>query len=195
MRIRENIGWAPSRDEGKTLPGGGWVVCREYRSNPTTMQEFTEAEAAKALALAMQGTSAVDEPRRSRLRFTGLQFERTPSARCTAIVELEWTAGDVIRGQADGVASPMGDLRVVAEATLRAIESFTRATVSLELIGVKTMRAFDANVVMVSVLSRGVDGERRLLGCHLSEDNVPRSTVIATLQATNRVLGNAIATR
>lgn len=159
------------------------------------MQEFTEAEAAKALALAMQGTSAVDEPRRSRLRFTGLQFERTPSARCTAIVELEWTVGEVIRGQADGVASPMGDLRVVAEATLRAIESFTRGTVTLELIGVKTMRAFDANVVMVSVLSRGTDGERRLLGCHLSEDNVPRSTVIATLQATNRVLGNAIATR
>ncbi|MBK8248657.1 MAG: hypothetical protein IPK85_14790 [Gemmatimonadetes bacterium] len=160
-----------------------------------TMQEFSGAETARALALAMQGTSVVDEPRRSRLRFTGLHFERTPSARCTAIVELEWTPGDVIRGQADGIASPLGDLRVVADATLRAIESFTKGTVTLELIGVKTMRAFDANVVMVSVLARGTDGERRLLGCHLSDDNLSRSTVIATLQATNRALGNTIATR
>ena len=160
-----------------------------------TMQEFTGAETARALALAMQGTSAVDEPRRSRLRFTGLHFERTPSARCTAVVELEWTPGDVIRGQADGIASPLGDLRVVADATLRAIECFTKGSVALELIGVKTMRAFDANVVMVSVLARGAEGERRLLGCHLSDDNLSHSTVIATLQATNRALGNSIATR
>lgn len=64
------------------------------------------------------------------------------------------------------------------------------------------MRAFDANVVIVSV--QCVDGEsqngergkeRRLLGCHLAGEDPLRGAVIATLQATNRLLGNAIATR
>jgi hypothetical protein len=159
------------------------------------MHDFTQAETARALSAALQGSSGVDEPRRSRLRFTGFQFDRTHNGRCSAIVELEWTPGDTVRGQAEGVASALGDLRVVADATLRAIESFARGGVSFELIGVKTMRAFDANVVMVSVLARSPEGERLLLGCHLSEDDVTRGTVIATLQATNRALGNAIATR
>lgn len=158
------------------------------------MEDFSAEDAARALA-ACQVASAVEEPKRSRLRFTGFQFTRTPNARCTAIVELEWLAGERIQGRADGVASPLGDLRVTAEAALRAIEAFAKGDVQLDLIGVKTMRAFDANVVMVSVSSRSLDGERRLLGCHLSDDDLLRGTVIATLQATNRVLGNAIATR
>ncbi len=141
------------------------------------------------------GTAGVDEDRRTRLRFTGFRVDRTPTARCTAHVELEWNPGEPIVGRADGIANPLGDLRVVAEATLRAIENFASGRIHFELIGVKTLRAFDANVVMVSVLSRSADGERRLLGCHLSEDDLMRGTVVATLQATNRVLGNAIATR
>ena len=158
------------------------------------MSEFSADETAQALA-ACRVSSGVEEPRRSRLRFTKLQVERTPTARCTAIVELEWVEGDAVVGRADGVASPLGDLRVVAEATLRAIESFLRGAATMELIGVKTMRAFDANIVMVSVLANTAEGPRRLLGCNLSEEDVMRGTVIATLQATNRVLGNAIATR
>ena len=159
------------------------------------MAEFTDDDTAHALAAALKAQGGLDEPRRSRLRFTGLQFERTPSAHCSAAVELEWVVGEAVVGKADGVASPLGDLRVVAEATLRAIEMFLGGTVTLELIGVKTMRAFDANIVMVSVLANTVEGQRRLLGCHLSEDDLQRGAVIATLQATNRVLGNAIATR
>ena len=110
-------------------------------------------------------------------------------------MELEWLAGERVTGRADGIVSPLGDLRVAAEATIRALESFARGSFTLELIGVKTMRAFDANVVMVSVQANTNDGQRRLLGCHLSEDDLMRGAVIATLQATNRVLGNAIATR
>lgn len=158
------------------------------------MADFSSEDSTRA-AEAASRAQGIEEPRRSRLRFINLQFERTPAARCTAAVELEWMPGDTVTGRADGVASPLGDLRVVAEATLRAIELFLRRSVALELIGVKTMRAFDANIVMVSVLANTPDGQRRLLGCHLSDDDLLRSAVVATLQATNRVLGNAIATR
>ena len=155
--------------------------------------ELTSHELADALKAA--ASEAVASGSRTRLRFTRFEFERTPTARCSALVELEWTPGESVVGRADGICSPLGDIRLAAEATVRAIETFARGTVKMELIGVKTMRAFDANVVMVSVLAHTDEGQRRLLGCHLSDDDVVRGAVIATLQATNRVLGNAIATR
>lgn len=158
------------------------------------MSEFPHDDVSSS-ASGPRTTGGVDEPRRSRLRFTNFRFERTPSGRCSAHVELEWLAGERVTGRADGIVSPLGDLRVAAEATIRALEAFARGTFTLELIGVKTMRAFDANVVMVSVQANTNDGQRRLLGCHLSEDDLMRGAVVATLQATNRVLGNAIATR
>ncbi|MCC6318360.1 MAG: hypothetical protein IT361_11790 [Gemmatimonadaceae bacterium] len=159
------------------------------------MADFPTDEQESAAEAAPRAPGGIEEPRRSRLRFTNLQFERSPAARCSAAVELEWLPGESVVGRADGVASPLGDLRVVADATLRAIEAFSGRSVSLELIGVKTMRAFDANIVMVSVLANTPEGQRRLLGCHLTDDDMLRSAVVATLQATNRVLGNAIATR
>ena len=147
------------------------------------------------------GSSGFDDratasgPRRERLRFTRFAFVRSHTARCTAEVELEYQPGDAVIGRAEGIASTLGDVRLAAEATLRAIEEFSRGTLKFELIGVKQMRAFDANVVIVSILSGQGEGERRLLGCHLADEDPLRGAVIATLQATNRLLGNAIATR
>lgn len=137
-------------------------------------------------------------PRRERLRFTRFAFERTPTARCSAEVELEYQPGDSVIGRAEGIATPLGDVRLAAEATLRAIEKFARGSLRFDLLGVKQMRAFDANVVIVSILcleGHGREQERRLLGCHLAADDALRGAVIATLQATNRLIGNTIATR
>lgn len=136
------------------------------------------------------GTTGGTETRRERLRFISFSFTRSPSAYCTASVELEWTVGERYLGRAEGVASPTGDLRLAADATLRAIALFTKgAAVTFELIGVKALRAFDANVVIVSVLARRAGGEQRLLGCHLADEDSLRSAVLATLAATNRILG------
>jgi hypothetical protein len=137
--------------------------------------------------------------RRERLRFTRFSFERSPTARCCAEVELEYQPGDSVVGRAEGIATPLGDVRLAAEATLRAIERFSKHRLRFDLLGVKQMRAFDANVVIVSVVclggGEGQEPERRLLGCHLADEDPLRGAVIATLQATNRMLGNAIATR
>ena len=133
--------------------------------------------------------------KRERLRFTNFIFHRSPSGSCRAEVEFEWLEGERVTGKAEGVTSTLGDLRVAADAALRAIEAFSGGTLRFELVGVKTMRAFDANIVIVSVLA-GHDGpQQRLLGCHLAEDDPLRSAVVAVLHATNRVLGNFIATR
>ncbi len=89
----------------------------------------------------------------------------------------------------------MADLRIAADAALRAIEAFSENAVLFELIGVKVMRAFDATVVIVAVYIKRVEGPRRLVGAVLAEEDIARGAVLATLNATNRVLGSFIASR
>lgn len=136
-----------------------------------------------------QRSTEGSDPRRQRLRFTNFSFTRTPSAFCTAEVELEWTDGEKFLGRAEGVASPYSDLRLAADATLRAIAGFAKTEISFELVGVKALRAFDANVVIVSIIARRDGATHRLMGCHLADEDSLRSAVLATLQATNRILG------
>jgi hypothetical protein len=133
--------------------------------------------------------------KRERLRFSNFGFTRTPSGRCSAEVELEWVDGVRVVGRADGQTSELGDLRISADAALRALESFSDQALVFELIGVKLLRAFDANVIIVSVGVKRGEGPGKLLGCYLAERDIPRGAVLAVLNATNRVLGNFIATR
>jgi hypothetical protein len=132
--------------------------------------------------------------RRERLRFTDFGFKRAADGRCSAEVELEWMEGIRVRGSAAGQSSPTVDLRVAAEAALRALERFSDSVLSFELVGVKSIRAFDANVIIVSIVNHG-SGPATLLGSCLVETDPVRGAVVAVLNATNRVLGNFIATR
>jgi hypothetical protein len=100
-----------------------------------------------------------------------------------------------VRGTSAGQSSATVDLRVAADAALRAIETFSDNSLEFELVGVKSVRAFDATVVIVSVNVRKGDGPRKLLGACLAEDDPVRGAAVAVLNATNRVLGNFIATR
>ena len=135
-----------------------------------------------------------DLVRRERLRFTDFRFKRTADGRCSAEVELEWMEGVRVHGDAAGQSSQTVDLRVAAEAALRALERFSDGQLRFELVGVKAIRVFDANVIIVSVTNHG-GGPTKLLGSCLVETDPVRGAVIAVLNATNRVLGNFIATR
>lgn len=133
--------------------------------------------------------------RQERLRFSNFVFERTPSGQVNCLVTLEFGPGELISGKVSGQASPAGDVRLGAEATIRALESFTEGNVSFDLIGVKVVRAFDANIVISSLMQRGDDGPERLLGCYLAEGDLVRGAALSVLNATNRVMGNYIHTR
>lgn len=130
--------------------------------------------------------------RRERLRFTGFTYERSPAGRVTCQVTLEFAPGEIITGKMEGQASPAGDSRLGAEAAIRALESFTDGRIKFELVGVKVVRAFDANVVITSLIQQGDDGPERLLGCYLADGDMVRGAALAVLNATNRVLGNFI---
>ncbi|MBA3672590.1 MAG: hypothetical protein H0W68_11315 [Gemmatimonadaceae bacterium] len=139
-------------------------------------------------------TSTSALARRERLRFTDFTFHRSPSGRVTCEVALEFAAGEAVSGKVEGQASPAGDTRLGAEAAIRALESFTHKAITFELVGVKVVRAFDANVVITSLVQHGDDGPERLLGCYLADGDLVRGAALAVLNATNRVLGNYIAT-
>lgn len=133
--------------------------------------------------------------KRERLRFVDFSFTRLPSGSCTAEVALEWHDGVRVLGRSSGQSSPLGDLRLSAEAALRALEEFADGALHFELIGVKLVRAFDENLVIVSIVERGDKSHGRLIGCFLAPNDANRGAALAVLNATNRVLGNYLATR
>lgn len=129
-------------------------------------------------------------PRRDRLRFVEFEFDHLPNSRCQVTVALEWHAGARFEGVAAGSGSHAGALRCAAEATLAAIERAVDGSISIELLGVKSVRAFDTMVLIVSVLCRRGDESYRLVGSFLAESDMTRGAVVAVLNATNRLLGN-----
>lgn len=138
---------------------------------------------------------ASPDPKRERLRFSDFAFTRSRGGHVVAEVELEWAPGMKYRGRADGQSSPMGDLRIAADAAIRALTTFAKGELDFELIGIKTVRAFDANLIIVSVVLKDPENPARLLGAYLADGEMPRGAALAVLNATNRILGNFIATR
>ena len=125
-----------------------------------------------------------------RPRLVDFRFARTQSGLCSADVDLEGPAGTIWSGHGHGAFSQTGELRVAADATLRAIEM--GYGVHIELLGVKLLRAFDAMVVIVAVAMERQGVLTRFLGCALAGDDLNRGAVLATLNATNRVLTTGI---
>jgi hypothetical protein len=138
-------------------------------------------------------TDAAASLRRERLHFGAFTFSRSQAGRCIAQVDLEYDGGKYT-GKCEGQSSPIGDLRLGAEAAMNAIDVFTKGTLGLELLGVKLVRAFDANVVIVSCAQRSARSTR-LVGCYLADADTVRGAALAVLNATNRVLGNYLTTR
>ena len=131
---------------------------------------------------------------RERLRFIDFELRRLQNGRCRARVVLEWHPEEQFIGSAEELASQAGELRCAAQAALEAIDHAIQARVKFELLGVKAVRAFDATVVIVSLSARAEEATR-LVGSCLTEVDPPRGAALAVLNATNRLLGNYLATR
>lgn len=127
--------------------------------------------------------------REIRVRFSRFEFHRAQTGQCSAEVTLEMD-GVMHRGQSSGPSSPLGDLRISAEACLRALSGFAGQN-EFELMAVKHVRAFDSNLAIVSVSHRQGTTTYPLVGCYLAKDDVCRGAAIAVLNATNRVLSVA----
>jgi hypothetical protein len=131
-----------------------------------------------------------------RLRFAEFELDRLPNGRCRARVVLTWKQTERFSGECEGLASQAGELRCAAQATVDALSEAVRGAMGFELLGVKAVRAFDANVVIVSLALPNESPGQRLVGCYLTPDADPsKGAALAVLNATNRILGNRIFTR
>ena len=125
-----------------------------------------------------------------RVKFISQKMESMPEGHRRAEVTLEIPPNRTFVGTADCSEVSPGDLRCAALATVDALHSaMGDADNSLELIGARAVRAFDAHVVIVA-LSVNADGRtRRLVGSFLADKDLARGAAIAVLSATNRLLG------
>ncbi|MBS1241479.1 MAG: hypothetical protein H6R40_906 [Gemmatimonadetes bacterium] len=126
---------------------------------------------------------------RDRPRFSRFRLDRLPNGRCRARVTLSWSERGRVTGDAEGMASPSGELRCAVQACLQALAQGV-PDAAFDVLGVKAIRAFDANVVIVSLGIRGLVGGPRLVGSYLAGENLARGAALAVLNAVNRVITN-----
>lgn len=129
-----------------------------------------------------------------RLKFSEFDFSTLPDGRCKARVGLQMGQEATFEGTAEGLGSPTGELRCAAQAAVHALEQAVQGKVGLELLGVKSVRAFDSTVVIVSLACQEEESHR-VVGSCLAQDHLPRGAALAVLNATNRMLGNVVFAR
>lgn len=127
--------------------------------------------------------------RAPRLHFVGCHLERGPAAYTRVTVHFAgpfFPDGRLICRQ-EGTTCEGGDLRLAALATFEALANASDGALRFELIGVKSVRAFDTAVMMVAVHWRTGDETQRLVGVAIADGDAMAATVRATLHAVNRV--------
>ena len=150
----------------------------------------TEAPTAVPADSMAPSTTSYGEP--PRIRFVGVGVNPLNSGRCRATVTLQRIDGELVHGSADVEASAAGDLRGPAAATVEALHRAVVAGHRFTLLGVKSVRAFDRHVVLVQIgfvaADRPGQPPTALVGAAFADADLMRATVLAVLNATNRVL-------
>lgn len=181
------------------LPGVARVLVDEARAEVCLLLRAgtpaaAVAEAARALAPADYTVSTAvdtDAPGRERLRLVGVQREPARDGQVGFEVTLEW---DGVRypGSATGDTGDAAELRTIARATLAAVARVVPEDIALRLAGIKQLRAFDAELIVASLL--GPSGAaRNMVGAVVAGSDPQRAAAAAVLSALNRVLGNFLA--
>jgi hypothetical protein len=125
---------------------------------------------------------------RQRVRFVEVNRAVGADQQVTFRVTLEW-AGTEYHGSATGDKGGSVELRTVAAASLEAASSIIAGGLPIKLAGVKQLRAFDADLVVVS-LYRPDSEPHNLVGAVVTGGDSNRAAVVAVMSALNRLLGN-----
>ena len=138
-------------------------------------------------------TQRPDSAPGGRVRFEGIEVLPEPDRMVRVRVSLEWD-GRRVTGEAVGERGETIELRTAVAAAIVALEELTDNALGVRLAGVKQIRAFDAELMVVSLYRPGLPGQK-LLGAVLMGADPHRSAALALLNALNRILGNYLSTR
>jgi hypothetical protein len=150
----------------------------EERSPATPVVEFETPPAAPLPRPAAAGR---------RVRFVSANL-LVSGLRTQAQVELTWR-GATRLGSATGPSARENAERLVAAATLQALQPFLGEERSLAVQDVTRVRMGRRAVVVVAVKLLEQRSERMLTGSCTLEHDLPQTVVFATLSAVNRILG------
>jgi hypothetical protein len=122
-----------------------------------------------------------------RIRFAAVNLY-VSGPRVQAQVELRWK-GIGRMGSASGWSSRDGSHRLIAMATLAAVQEFLEETWALSLQDIEFVRLGRNEVVLVGLALITHRHEKLLAGCCPVEHDAQQAVVLATLGAVNRVVG------
>lgn len=174
-------------EEVHVLASGGRSAKQLVRDVESALMAQGVAIDHKKISIAQLSPEPVPDVGGDRIRIAGYAIAlsgRTAEAR----VRLDWQ-GTQSEGTAHGPSTTNGRLKVVAEATLKALQQRVRVPSTLFLEDCAVVKIGGRQAATVSVIELEADAERVLVGsCLLRQDDV-ESVIKATLDALNRRLG------
>ena len=127
-----------------------------------------------------------------RLRFLSAELEEVDEGAMRARVELGLRGGRKVVGIAECASASTGQMRCAALAMIDAIcKGAGTSDSDIEFLGVRSIKAFDGQVVIVALAVRAGSGMQRLVGACLAQEDLVTGGAIAVLHAANRYLGSA----
>ena len=167
----------------------------EAPEKPAEARKVPAAEPERAAAGPDAGTAERPAPRgrapeRSsdgRVRFVSVNVY-VAGPRVQAQVELRWK-GVSRMGSASGWASRDSSHRLIAAATLAALQEFLEESWAMSLQNIEFVRIGREEVVIVGLALITHRHEKLLAGCCPVEQDAHQAVVLATLAAVNRVVG------
>ena len=140
----------------------------------------------------LEAVPVLDEPApvledASRIRFGSVNLY-LDGARAQAQVELRWK-GVLRMGSASDWCSREGSHRLVAAATLAALQEFLDDDIALGVEGVHVIQMGGHEVAIVGLALLTHRQEKLLTGCCTVGRDLPQAVVLASLSALNRVIG------
>ena len=128
-----------------------------------------------------------------RIKFSKLERIVERSGNVKVRVSLEWN-GEIKVGEVSGESGDLLEQRTAATAALTALEAVVGESLGIKLVGVKHVRAFDEELMVVALYRPGPPAQR-LVGS-VSIDNDPRrAAAVAVLNGLNRILGTYLNVR
>ena len=166
-----------------------WIHCAQD-CHPSQVRAGAEAALADAgidsEAASLNLVTALAARRRVKFDHIERIVERDGHVRMR--VALEWN-DQLQHGDAIGENGELIELRTSAAAALNALEAVLGEKLGIKLVGVKQVKAFDAELMVVALYRTG-EAPQRLVGSVSVGDNPRRAAAVAVLNALNRVLGN-----
>lgn len=171
--------------------GSLWLLAEpgtDRASLQAAARGLLDAAGVDATETAIEIVSRLGAGDRWRMRFE--RVERIPERETLTRVRvaLEWK-GRIFTGEAVGEKGEAIEMRTAATAALRAIDQVIGQSLGLQLVGIKEIRAFDTELVVVSLYRSGPEPQR-FVGAVLATADPLHSAAIAVLNALNRTLGN-----